>query len=223
MIDEHTLRQRMQRIDELVRQLDSAADAGVKAQSRELVQSVMDLHGEAIERMLVCLQGAGEAGEKLLGSLASDPVVSSVLLLYGLHPLDFETRVRGVVEKVRPALRSYGVDAELTNARGGAVRIRLRGIDSAFTARTVKPRLRMSLRGRAGCNVPGPAGLETSAPDFVPLKRMACWPPRRATEKHANRTNTAARKCFRIPTAICPAYHVRGTLRVVRGGCGART
>jgi Fe-S cluster biogenesis protein NfuA len=174
MIDEDTLRQRMQRIDQLVRQLDSTADAGVKQQSRELLQSVMDLHGEAIERMLVCLQGAGEAGEKLLGSLASDPVVSSVLLLYGLHPLDFETRVRGVVEKVRPALRSYGVDAELTNAAGGAVRIRLRGIDSVFTARTVKAAVEDELYAAApDATSLVLLGLENFAtPDFVPLEKI---------------------------------------------------
>jgi len=174
MIDEDTLRQRMQRIDELVRQLDSTPDAGAKAQSRELLQSVMDLHGEAIERMLVYLQGAGEAGEKLLDSLASDPVVSSVLLLYGLHPLEFEARVRGAIEKARPALRSYGVDAEFSGAAGGAVRIRLRGVDSAFTARTVKAAVEDELYAAApDATSLVLLGLENfAAPDFVPLEKI---------------------------------------------------
>ena len=60
------------------------------------------------------------------------------LALYGLHPLDFESRVRSAVEKVRPALRTYGCDVELVAVSGRGVRIRVRGVDHAFTARTVK-------------------------------------------------------------------------------------
>ena len=116
MIDEDKLQQRMQRIAELVRRLDSAADSGVRAQSRELLEAVMDLHGEALERVLQRLRGGGEAGAAILDSLGADPVVASVLLLYGLHPLDFETRVRRAIEKVRPTLRSYGSDAGIESA-----------------------------------------------------------------------------------------------------------
>ena len=126
MIDEDKLQQRMQRISELVRRLDSAADSAVRAQSRELLEAVMDLHGEALERVLQRLRGGGEAGAEILDSLSADPVVASVLLLYGLHPLDFETRVRRAIEKVRPALRSYGSDLELSSVNAGAVRIRVR-------------------------------------------------------------------------------------------------
>ena len=35
----------------------------------------------------------GEPGHALIASLAGDDLVSSLLLLYGLHPLDLETRV----------------------------------------------------------------------------------------------------------------------------------
>ena len=44
--------------------------------------------------MLEILAGAGEAGESILDSLGRDDLVASLLLLYGLHPLDFETRVQ---------------------------------------------------------------------------------------------------------------------------------
>ncbi|HXB70217.1 MAG TPA: hypothetical protein VNY05_18335 [Candidatus Acidoferrales bacterium] len=174
MIDEKKLQQRMQRIAELVRHLDSEAGADVKAQSRELLQSVMDLHGEALERVLQRLRGAGDAGEQVLDSLTADPVVASVLLLYGLHPLDFETRVRRALEKVRPTLRSYATDAELIGTDSGAVRIRLRGVDNAFTARTVKSAMEEELYAAA----PDAAslvllGLENFAPpDFVPLEKV---------------------------------------------------
>jgi hypothetical protein len=184
MIDEKTLQQRMQRIAELVSHLDSEAGAAVKAQSRELLQAVMDLHGEALERILQRVRETGEAGEKVLDSLGADPVVASVLLLYGLHPLDFETRVRQALDramgKLRHTLHSSKTDAELNGLEGGAIRIRLRGVDDASTARTVKSAIEEELSAAA----PDAAslvllGLEKFAPpDFVPLEKLeGPWQP----------------------------------------------
>jgi hypothetical protein len=174
MIENEKLQQRMHRIAELVGRLDSAADAGVRARSRELLESVMDFHGEALDRVIQRLRDAGDAGEEILASLASDPVVSNVLLLYGLHPIDFETRVRRAVDRIRPAVRIYGAEVELTAITGGAVRIRVRGVDSAFTARTVKSAVEEEIYTAA----PDAAsvvllGLEKFAPaDFVPLESI---------------------------------------------------
>ena len=174
MIDETKLQQRMKRIAELVSHLDTEGDARMRSQTRELIESVMDLHGEALERVLQRLRDAGAGGAEILDSLGADPVVSSVLLLYGLHPLDFEARVKQAMEKAGPTLRSYGVGAELIGVTGGAVRVRLRGVDSAFAARTVKSAIEEELYAVA----PDAAslvllGLEKfSAPDFVPLEKV---------------------------------------------------
>jgi Fe-S cluster biogenesis protein NfuA len=174
MIDEDKLQQRMQRIAELVRRLDSVTDSGVRAQSKELLEAVMDLHGEALERVLQRLRSGGDAGTEILDSLSADPVVASVLLLYGLHPLDFENRVRRAIEKVRPTLRSYGSDLELSSVNAGAVRIRVRGVESAFTARTVKSAIEEGLYAAAPDAVSLVLlGLENfAAPDFVPLEKI---------------------------------------------------
>ena len=180
MIDEQKLQQRMQRIGELVSHLDSeGVPASVRAQSKELIESVMDLHGEALDRLMRLLRNAGEPGEQLLGSLAVDPVVSSVLLLYGLHPEDFETRVMRALEKARPALHSYGTHAELMTVKGGTVRVRLHGVDSAFTARTVKSLLEEELYAAAPDAVSLTVlGLEKfAAPDFVPVQALSLVRP----------------------------------------------
>jgi hypothetical protein len=176
MIEESKLQHRMQRIAESIRLLDSeGAGAGIRAQSRELIEAVMDLHGEALERVLQRLLGAGEAGQEILNSLAADPVVGSVLLLYGLHPVEFETRVQRAIEKVRPTLRSYGADAELRSVTAGAIRIRLRGVDDSFTARKVKSAIEEEIYAAA----PDASSLdllgmeEFAAPDFVPLEKVA--------------------------------------------------
>lgn len=171
MIDENKLQQRMQKIGDLVSQLDS----GEAARSRELLESVMDLHGEALDRIIQRLREAGEAGEAVIECLSADPVVSSVLLLYGLHPLDLETRVRRAVEKAAPGLRSYGVYAEVAGIDAGAVRIRFRGVDSAFTARTVRAAMEEELYAAApDASAAVFLGLEKfAAPDFVPLEMVA--------------------------------------------------
>ena len=171
MIDESQLQRKMQRIGELVGQLNSEE----AARSRELLAAVMDVHGEALDRTIQRLREAGEAGEAVIQSLAADPIVSSVLLLYGLHPLDFETRVRRAVEQAAAAMRTQGVYVELAGTDGGVVRIRFRGVDSAHTARAVKSAMEDALYAAA----PDAAsavmlGLEKySAPDFVPLEMVA--------------------------------------------------
>jgi len=49
------------------------------------------------------------------------------LLLYGLHPLDLESRVGQALEKVRPYLHSHGGNIELLGLTDGIVRLRLHG------------------------------------------------------------------------------------------------
>jgi Fe-S cluster biogenesis protein NfuA len=52
-------------------------------------------------------------------------MVSSLLVLYGIHPLDFETRLNQGVEKARTFLKSHSADLELLQNDGGRVRLRL--------------------------------------------------------------------------------------------------
>jgi hypothetical protein len=51
---------------------------------------------------------------------------SPSFLLYGLHPVDFETRVMQALEKVRPYLQSHGGSVDLLSVDEGVVRLRLR-------------------------------------------------------------------------------------------------
>ena len=104
---------RIAAIDELVQRLETAADPATRAASQELVRALMELHGAALERMLARSGRNGAAGGTIVDQLARDEVVASVLLLYDLHPVDLETRVRGALEKSRPYLKSHGGNVEL--------------------------------------------------------------------------------------------------------------
>lgn len=119
------LQERVARIDELVQKLDSSADPALRATAKELVRSLMDLHGAGLERILeIVSQTAGEVSASVMQSLGHDDLVSSLLVLYDLHPEDFETRAHRALDKVRPMLRSH--DARLENIVIGDSTIRAR-------------------------------------------------------------------------------------------------
>ena len=47
----------------------------------------MELHGAGLERMLEIVRANGDSGQLILDSLGRDDMVSSLLVLYGLHPV----------------------------------------------------------------------------------------------------------------------------------------
>jgi Fe-S cluster biogenesis protein NfuA/nitrite reductase/ring-hydroxylating ferredoxin subunit len=126
-LDKKEFQQRLQKIEALVQTIESAADPNVRASAVELMQSLMELHGAGIERMMEIVFGNGAAGGEIIDRFAGDDLVASLLLLYGLHPLDIETRVMQALDKVRPYLRSHGGNVELIGIADGAARLRLVG------------------------------------------------------------------------------------------------
>jgi len=125
--EEGDLRERMHRIDDLLREIDRFKDPQARARTREMVRALMEFHGAALERLLDRVASTGEAGLRTIESIAQDDLVASLLLLYGLHPLDLESRVGVALEKVRPHLHSHGGNVELLAIADGVVRLRLEG------------------------------------------------------------------------------------------------
>jgi Fe-S cluster biogenesis protein NfuA len=125
--DKKEFQRRLQKIEALIHTIESAADQNMRASAVELMQSLMELHGAGIERMMEIAYESGAPGGEIIDRLARDDLVESLLLLYGLHPLDIETRVTQALDKVRPYLRSHGGNVELIKIADGAVRLRLDG------------------------------------------------------------------------------------------------
>ncbi len=109
MADGRDFREDMQRIGGLVQEMESIADPAVRAATKGLVQSLMDLHGAALEKALDIVAEAGEPGMSIIDRLGRDSLVSSVLILYGLHPEDLESRVVRAVERVLAAVAETGL------------------------------------------------------------------------------------------------------------------
>jgi Fe-S cluster biogenesis protein NfuA len=123
--DSKEFREDMQRIGELVQEIESIADPAVRAATKSLVQSIMDLHGRALEKALDIVAEAGESGMSTIDRLGDDPLVSSVLVLYGLHPEDIQARVIKAVDRIRPQLRKQGCEVERLDVNEGAIRLRV--------------------------------------------------------------------------------------------------
>jgi Fe-S cluster biogenesis protein NfuA len=117
----------IEHLEALIANLERLPDPAARDQARELVQTLLEFHGAAITKLLEGIAGMGEPGHVLIASLAGDDLVSSLLLLYGLHPLDLETRVTQALDQVRPYLRTHRGDVELVEVSDGVVRLRMQG------------------------------------------------------------------------------------------------
>jgi Fe-S cluster biogenesis protein NfuA len=91
---------------------------GLDERSLDAVAAVVELYGEALRRI---------AGRVPVEQLLGDELVSHLLLLHDLHPVDVETRVAQALEEVRPYLGSHGGGVELLGVEDGVVRLRLDG------------------------------------------------------------------------------------------------
>jgi Fe-S cluster biogenesis protein NfuA len=153
MTRDTALQKRMQRIAAIVEQLELAADPNARALAKELLESLMALHGAGLERILELARDAGEAGQTIIGKCGRDELVSSLLLLYGLHPDDLTTRVTSALEKSQSSLEAHAARAELISIQDdGTVTVRLHlkpngGCGS--TAASVKSTLEAALQNAA--------------------------------------------------------------------------
>ena len=110
--------------------LEASAAAGPVARERaeELVRVVVELYGAGLERLLNLAHDAGALDDTLLSALAADELVSSLLLVHGLHPYGVEERVERALDGVRPYLGSHGGDVRLLEVtEDSVVRLQLLG------------------------------------------------------------------------------------------------
>jgi Fe-S cluster biogenesis protein NfuA len=180
MAEDKHFQQQMERVEELVEAIETWADPNLRAKAIELVQTLMDFHGAGIERMMDVTAKAGAAGYAIFDDFAKDGLVSSLLLLYGLHPLDIETRIEQAIEKVRPSLNLHEGGVELLGVEDGVVRLRLQGScdgcpSSALTLKhTIEEAIYAAAPDVAAIEVEGviPTAVAASDNGFVQIARV---------------------------------------------------
>jgi Fe-S cluster biogenesis protein NfuA len=160
MPQDAALQNKVQRIAGIVERLESSADPNARALVKDLLESLMTLHGAGLERILAFARSQGEPGAELIRKCSSDDLVSSLLILYSLHPDDLKTRVERAIDKTRPLLEKHAARAELIS------------IDDMGTVV-----LRLHLKPNGGCgstasSVRGAleAALQDAAPDALAIR-----------------------------------------------------
>jgi Fe-S cluster biogenesis protein NfuA len=116
------------RIEELINAISAAPDSPITMKARELVQALMEIHGAGFEQALEIVHQSPVGGQALIDRLGEDPLISNLLILYNLHPLNLEVRVRAALELVKPRLGLHGGDIDLIDVTAdGVVKLRLGG------------------------------------------------------------------------------------------------
>jgi len=141
--------------------LDASSSGGVVARERaeELVRIVADLYGAGLGRVLELMYDLGRLDDEALAVLAADELVSSLLLVHGLHPYDVTTRVENALDSVRPYLGTHGGDVELLEVTDeGVVRLRLLGSCDGCASSSVT--LSLAVEG----------AIEAAAPEIISIE-----------------------------------------------------
>src|ERR1700730_9464316 len=79
------VRLQRERVENLAARLESAGDPEIRATALDLVQSVVELHGAALQRLVDTLTRT-PAGQQILSEALENDLISSMLLLHNLHP-----------------------------------------------------------------------------------------------------------------------------------------
>lgn len=112
--------ERFDRIERLTQEIEQEAPSEIREKARELLRLFMEFHREGLSR-LVALSGSS------VQKLAGDELVSSILMLYDMHPMSLRERVEGALQKVRPVLERHHGNVRLVAEQDGVVRLRLEG------------------------------------------------------------------------------------------------
>ena len=88
--------------DQIEELLGVLAGHGQGPAAEELVRLLVGLYGDGLTHIVGALREEGEAGAETLDRLTGDPLVESLLLLHGLHPLDVDARIQRALDRVGP-------------------------------------------------------------------------------------------------------------------------
>ena len=125
LLDDQELRERVGKIETLLGEIESFEDPEARARTAEMVQTLLELYGEGLGRIV---ESVGRLGsEDLKDELLGDELITHLLLLHGLHPIDVQTRVLGALDEVRPYLESHGGNVQFLGIGDGVARVRLEG------------------------------------------------------------------------------------------------
>ena len=130
-----------ERVEALIAALRGSADPAAAGAAEELVGLLVGLYGDGLSAIMAVLAANGEAGAAIMTALTEDPLVTSLLLLHDLHPLNVDERIQQALDRVRPYLGSHAGGVQYLGVRDGVARLRLEGSCHGCPSSTVTVRL----------------------------------------------------------------------------------
>jgi hypothetical protein len=108
--------------------------SGARTDAEELVRIISSLYAECLRAVVQTLrEDAGERADTILERCCEDPLVASLLVTHGLHPVPLEVRVRRAIETVKPALQTKNAGVELLSVDEDVVSVRVDGMADAVS------------------------------------------------------------------------------------------
>ncbi|MBV9852786.1 MAG: NifU family protein [Armatimonadetes bacterium] len=164
------LTERAAQIEALLGDIESLPDPALRDAVTGIVQDLLALYGEGLARILESVRRrcSDTEGAQVLADLAGDDLVSHLLLLHDLHPVDLQTRVANALEGVRPYLKSHGGNVELLGVEDGVAHLRMQGSCHGCPASAIT--LKLSIEEALFKAAPDLAGIEAGgAEEPAPL------------------------------------------------------
>jgi hypothetical protein len=119
-----------ERIERLLAEVRATAGPVALPRVEALVQSLVELYGQALARLATLVESGGGMTDELRARLAGDELVASLLALHGVHPFPAEQRISA---RLAEAASEVGT-VELVAVEEGVARLRVLG-----SARRVAP------------------------------------------------------------------------------------
>jgi Fe-S cluster biogenesis protein NfuA/nitrite reductase/ring-hydroxylating ferredoxin subunit len=190
LLDDRGLQERVARMEMLLGEIEALDDPDARSKAAEVVQVLLELYGEGLARMMETVAG-GEGGERAFEAFAEDELVSHLLLLHGLHPLDLETRVVKALEEVRPYLKSHGGNVEFLGVEGGVARLRMQGSCSGCPSSTMT--LKLAIEEAIHKTAPDLEGIEAEgvAEEPEPAPTIVAGPTLRRKKRRPDENGTS--------------------------------
>jgi hypothetical protein len=117
--------QHAERVEQALQSANNLPDDGARNAALALMQSLMDLHGKVLARMVELMSESDDSGRFVLEKMARDPLVCGLLVLYGMHPMPLKERVARAVEQLQSKLRKRQATAKLLGVDEGRIHVRI--------------------------------------------------------------------------------------------------
>lgn len=122
--DAALLREHDARLARLLADAEAACGPVAWPRVEAVIAALVELYGAGLERLLAAARDLASSAGALDAVLVGDELVSSLLLLHGLHPVPLERRIRAALERLRLE-EPHAAPLAVVDVVDGVVRLRV--------------------------------------------------------------------------------------------------